>query len=109
MLDLTQVFAWARMFGGYARSESVLEAARDTFDPAKPCALCRAVSRARDESNRQAPGPRPQGAEKILLVCENPTVFSLFRPRTGWLEAEALRPAATVAEVPVPPPRLPAA
>src|SRR5277367_3965041 len=44
LLDMAQVFAWTRMFAGYARNESIAAAARETFDPAKPCALCCAVS-----------------------------------------------------------------
>ncbi len=56
MLDVAQVVAWTRMFAGYARTESIAAAARETFDPGKPCAMCRAVSKARDAGcDRHAP------------------------------------------------------
>ena len=105
VLDVAQVFAWARMFGGYARTESVLEAARDTFDPGRPCALCRAVSRAREEAGRQAAVPRQSGTEKLILVIERPPVFLAARDREGWPAPSAAASSSRSAEVPVPPPR----
>ncbi len=105
MLDLTQVFAWARMFGGYARSESVMAAARDTFDPARPCELCQAVSRAREAASSQAPAPRTQGAEKMLLILERPSAFLISRPQEAWPVAAHACPVARASDVPVPPPK----
>ena len=35
LLDVVQVFAWGKMFSGYAKSMSVSAALKETFDPAR--------------------------------------------------------------------------
>src|SRR5476651_946341 len=75
MLDVAQGVAWARMFSGYAGRESVAEAARDTFDPAKPCKLCLAVSAAREAASRHSPTVAGAGAEKLVMICQDCVYF----------------------------------
>jgi hypothetical protein len=103
LLDVAQGLAWSRMFVGYARTESVAAAARDTFDPGRPCALCRAVSHAREAAPRTlAPGA---GAQKLVLICQDTVDYvGTPAPRTWWPlagPADAWRPE----DVPLPPPR----
>lgn len=105
MLDLTQVVAWARMFTGYARTETVAAAAKDTFDPQKPCALCRAVSRARDASERHGPAVLSAGSERMVLILDKAPAFVSPSARPEWPQVPGVPMAAGEAEVPVPPPR----
>lgn len=105
MLDVAQVFAWTRMFAGYARTESVVAAARETFDPAKPCEICRAVSKARDAGDRHAPAVPARGAEKIVMISE-PAASLVGAPLAhSWPEIRPDRALVRSADVPVPPPR----
>jgi hypothetical protein len=105
MLDLAQVVAWTRMFAGYASTESFAAAASETFDPCKPCALCKAVSHARDASCRHGPVAPSAGGEKLILIYEKSTVFVAGSAKQAWPEAVASRAFVRSAEVPVPPPR----
>jgi hypothetical protein len=105
MLDVAQVFAWTRMFAGYARTESVVIAARHTFDPERPCGICLAVSRARQAQGPRAPALPASGADKVVLILERPARFMPVdsgRGWPGWAPADAPE---RCADVPVPPPR----
>jgi hypothetical protein len=103
MLDVAQVFAWGRMFAGYAQCESLSDAARATFDPGKPCAICRAVSRAREAS---VPAPlRAGSAEKLILISEVPAEFVARNETPAWPDTGGRRPEARASDVPLPPPR----
>jgi hypothetical protein len=104
MLDVAQVFAWARMFTGYARSESVAAAVRDTFDPARPCALCCALGKARQASGQHVPAV-PSGGDRMILVFERPDVFVAASPERAWPDFPGARAVARACDVPVPPPR----
>jgi len=103
--DFAQVFAWGRMFALNSRSMSLQEALRDTFNPAKKCALCRAVEHARDQQEQsQLPDPKIQ--KEILLTFAPKSLFitysaekSVVRPR-NWKT-----PSFDKATPPVPPPR----
>ncbi|HVW19686.1 MAG TPA: hypothetical protein VHC86_00580 [Opitutaceae bacterium] len=108
-LDVVQVFAWGRMFAGYARHESLAAAACETFDPAKPCALCRAVAKARDETKGSQPAVPAAGADRLLLVCERPAPVVLIPFRPVWAEIRREAPVSWSVSVPVPPPRAAAA
>ena len=105
MLDIVQVFAWAKMFAGYAQTESVGQAAVEAMDPGKPCQLCLAVRRAREESNRDASASLPAAAEKLVLAFQEevPAVFS--RETIAWTDAVIRTPSSWARPVPVPPPR----
>jgi hypothetical protein len=105
LLDMAQVFAWTRMFVGYARTESIAAAARETFDPAKPCALCCAVSKAREASGQHAPAVPAAASERMILILERAAPFVAADDRRSWPEAEPPRALARIGDVPVPPPR----
>jgi hypothetical protein len=105
MLDVAQVLAWARMFAEYARMESVVSAAKDTFDPGRSCAICRAVSRARQAQGQHAPVLAPSGPDKVILILENPARFIALDSGRGWPEWTPAAELARDADVPVPPPR----
>jgi len=104
-LDLAQVFAWTRMFAGYARTESVLAAAKETFDPAKPCKICRAVGKAREASGRHAPAVPAVGPEKIILIFERAAPFVAVPAQRAWPVAAPARAPVRGGDVPVPPPK----
>jgi hypothetical protein len=106
MLDMTQVVAWTRMFAGYARTETVMQAVRETFDPGKPCALCRAVSRAREASHERAPAVASAGADRMVLIFEQAAPFVAAAAADAWPEVESRHAPVRAADVPVPPPRL---
>lgn len=105
LLDVTQAVAWTRMFAGYARTESLGAAARETFDPAKPCSLCRAVSRAREASEPRCPVAPAAASEKLILIFETPLAFIPRDGRGAWPVTVARHGSARAGEVPVPPPR----
>ncbi len=105
MLDVTQVFAWTRMFAGYARTETVVAAVKDTFDPCRPCALCRAVCRAREASSQHAPAVPAAGGDRMILVFERPDRFVVVCDGQAWPEFRSASAVARTGEVPVPPPK----
>jgi hypothetical protein len=109
MLDTAQVIAWARMFAGYAGRESFSASIRDTFDPQKPCAICRALSRARETCGERPPAVPSAGPERLVLILERAAPIVVPPVRIEWTDAPAARARALEAEVPVPPPRLAAA
>jgi hypothetical protein len=105
MLDVTQAFAWTRMFAGYARNESVVSAVKDTFDPGRPCALCRAVSKAREASNQHGPSVPSAGGDRMILISERPDRFVVLTDEKVWPEACSCCAAIRTGDVPVPPPK----
>jgi hypothetical protein len=105
MLDVAQVFAWTSMFAGYARTESLTDAVKETFDPGKPCAICKVVSLARTASARHAPPLSSPGGDKVILIFERPSVFVAASAKRAWPRVEFARAGARGGEVPVPPPR----
>lgn len=103
--DVAQLFAWGRMFAGYARVLSVGEALTETFDASKPCELCLAVKKARTTGDGQ-PRTMEIAAEKLLLAWAVPAKTELFAPPThAWPAADNWRATTRVEPVPVPPPR----
>ncbi len=105
MLDVAQVFAWTRMFAGYVRSDSIAVAARETFDPEKPCEICRAVSRAREAQGQHGTAVPSAAAERIVLILDSSAAFVADAAERGWPESPPARAQVRVADVPVPPPR----
>jgi len=105
MLDVAQVFAWGRMFTGYARSESLIAAARETFDPGKPCEICRAVSKAREASGKHAPAVPSAGTEKMVMIFERMAPTLMPPIERSWPTAPGARVLVQGGDVPVPPPR----
>jgi hypothetical protein len=104
-LDLVQVVAWTRMFAGYACVLPVGAALRTTFDPSKPCELCRAVAQARDSARREAPVAPVRPGEKRVLACSSPAPIIFPSPRRAWPGTGPERALARVEPVPVRPPR----
>ena len=107
LLDTIQVLAWARMFAGYTRTMSMAEAAVQTMDPDKPCAICLAVHRAREGEPRQQSALIPASVVKTLLasVQNEPFILPLIRPE--WPDANPAQMPSWQPPVPVPPPRTP--
>jgi hypothetical protein len=105
LLDVAQVLAWTHMFAGYARTESIVAAARETFDPAKPCALCCAVGRAREASKQHGPAVPAASSEKMLLICERAVPFVAAPSLRSWPEMTPVWALMRIGDVPVPPPR----
>ncbi len=104
--DVVQVFAWGKMFIGYARTASVSAALEQTFDPEKPCALCCAVRKAKQQQESKAPPPEVRLRDKVLLIFQ-PVVVLLARvpDKNIWRCHEVAPLSAGRAEPPVPPPR----
>lgn len=104
--DLVQVFAWGRMFAGYVQVMSVGEALAQTFDAEKPCELCCAVRRAKQQEKKELP-PELRLRDKLVLICQPATVFIAAAPDAkpwlavdfSWVGRERARPA-------LPPPRV---
>jgi hypothetical protein len=105
MLDVAQVFAWTRMFAGYVRTESIVAAARETFDPAKPCEICCAVSKARTACDRHGPAVPSAGTEKMVLILERSASFVAISGARSWPETTSACAPRRTGDVPVPPPR----
>jgi hypothetical protein len=105
MLDIAQVFAWGRMFTSYMCCESMAEAAKETFDPAKPCAICLAVGKAREASNGHSPALPSPGAEKMVLIFDGPNEFVAMIADEVWPAISAAHAPSSIRDVPVPPPR----
>jgi len=104
-LDLAQVFAWGRMFAGYAQEMPLTEAVAQTFNPESACALCRAIGHARKQQE-SSPLTETKVSKKILLAFAPKSLFIALpveirrvRPM-DWHMPEGERPAPAV-----PPPR----
>jgi hypothetical protein len=105
LLDGMQVFAWAKMFAGYAQTMSVAAALRETFDPAKPCEMCLGVAAAKDTARKQVPQSVEFSAEKITLALEAPSKIILAPVSETWPPIVAMTAVSRSEAVPVPPPR----
>lgn len=105
MLDIAQVFAWTRMFEGYTTTKSIVAAAKETFDPDKPCAICRALSKAREASDQHGPAVRTVASEKITLILDGSTCFVPMSIRQIWPDPIQSAALTRIGEVPVPPPK----
>ena len=105
LLDGVQVFAWAKMFAGYARVLPVGEALRVTFDPMKPCDLCLGIASAKETAKQQLPQSSERSSEKVQLACHANSVFVVQQTPDEWPAALASAAPRRVEKVPVPPPR----
>ncbi|HEY5227936.1 MAG TPA: hypothetical protein VIJ19_05310 [Opitutaceae bacterium] len=105
MLDMAQAVAWARMFAGYAGTESVAAAARDTFDPAKPCRLCVAVKAAREATGNSSPSAPAPALEKLVLAMEDTGYFVGQSEKGRWPDAPTSTAPSRGEAVPLPPPK----
>jgi hypothetical protein len=109
LLDVVQVFAWGRMFAGYARVLSLGEAVSRTFDPGKPCELCLAVRKARAAAKGRRRDPmettKSSGLQKMLLAREGTEPVRIAPPAAVWEMCDRIGRPGPVRAVPVPPPR----
>jgi len=104
-LDLMQVFAWGRMFAGYARQMPAEAALARTFDPAKTCPLCQAVQQARKAGREPGPAPTPNAAVRLVLIAQELDALKPPAVPSDRLEVISMCAAGRRDPVPVPPPR----
>ncbi len=93
------------MFTGYVYTMPLAEAASETLDSDKPCPICQAVRRAREEYKDQQPVNVSSSVEKLLLAFETADPVVLAREVECWPESREGTPVSWRAPVPVPPPR----
>jgi hypothetical protein len=105
LLDGVQVFAWAKMFAGYAQVMPVGEALRVTFDPNKPCDLCLGIASAKETAREQVPPNSERAVEKLLLAYHASPTVVLPRSPGDWPAVLASAAPSRTEDVPVPPPR----
>ena len=105
VLDLMQVFAWGRMFAGYAHQMPVKTALAETFDPARPCPLCVAVQQARKAGDEPKSVPAPTLAAKLVLISHSSEAVAPPAIPGCRLESISIDAAERYDPVPVPPPR----
>ena len=108
LLDVAQVFAWSRMFSGYAQSMPLREAVRKTFDSARPCDLCVAVLKAREASADSADAPVVTSAEieKVVLIAQRVDAVVIAPVLEPWPAAGHAWADGRVEPVPMRPPRV---
>jgi hypothetical protein len=104
LLDATQVLAWTRMFAGYAGHESISAAAKDTFDPARPCAICRAVGKAR-EASKAGPVAQSKTVKGPVMIFQPIDPLVIGNIELSWPAAPHERAPARCDDVQSPPPR----
>lgn len=104
--DLAQVFAWTRMFAGYAQTLPLGAALGQTFDLSKPCKLCCAIRRAKESPPQHLPAQTVRDTEKLILALESPAPLFLPRPVREWPDLAWTALDARVDPVPLPPPRV---
>ena len=103
--DAAQVFAWGKMFAGYAQTMSVSEALRATFDPEKPCDMCVGVAQAKETAKQQLPQAVEHSAEKLFLAIHAPARIVFANAPGEWPAVLASTAPVRSESVPVPPPR----
>src|SRR5436305_1454888 len=105
--DLVQVFAWGRMLAVNVRELSFCDAAERTFSPEGQCAICEAVSAAKQQEENPAKVPSGKAGEKILLDFEAAPSPIVTAPAFAlWGLYEPLAPDTNRAAPLVPPPRV---
>jgi hypothetical protein len=108
LLDMAQVFAWTRMFTDYASVEPLSAALSDTFS-GRPCEICRAVTSAREAAGQRAPAVLSAGGDRMILIFDRPEVFVAAPSERAWPKVTLVRAVSRICDVPVPPPKAPAA
>ena len=106
LLDALQVVAWGKMFANYTGTMSVSAALKETFDPAKPCSLCKHVAKAKESAQQQLPAAREDVAAKFVLVLETPEPAVFAADPGHWIASPSLSVCQRTDPVPVPPPRV---
>jgi hypothetical protein len=103
--DFVQTFAWAKMLAGYAKVMPLSEAVAETFDADKPCALCRAVTRAKQQQDNSPPPEANLRAKLIYIFQPTPAFVITLRPGRPWSLNDWVLPPTEKSAPPVPPPR----
>lgn len=104
--DVMQVFAWTKMFTGYAQNMAVAAALKETFDPNKPCELCTTVAKAKEQEQKQLPPQIERGADKLVLATHANTPVVFHRPAHDWPGLSHEAGMSRTDPVPLPPPRV---
>jgi hypothetical protein len=106
VLDGVQVYAWGRMFMGYARQMPVNQAAAETMDGNKPCSLCLALRRAREQEQHEQPAVAlDRDVVKLVLIADEPATLVFARECEPWPPVVAVRPPSRARTVLLTPPR----
>lgn len=103
--DVVQVFAWSRMFAGYAETMPLAAALQETFDPAKPCELCGTVATAKDQAREQLPSPTQREGAKFALVIQDVAVPVFANDPGEWPALTGLTATRRTEPVRLQPPR----
>ena len=103
--DAVQVFAWARMFTGYAQSFPVDVALRETFDPTKPCDICEVVTDAKSSPPAQPSQQIERSLDKLILALDLPASFLPERSSVEFTEVNWTMTEPRSQSVLLPPPR----
>jgi hypothetical protein len=105
LLDVVQVLAWGRMFAGYAETMEVRAALARTFDPYRPCHLCRNIAKAREQAKSQIPAVAERAAKKLILALHQAAPVILSPVTETWAPPAPAEGPSRSDPVPVPPPR----
>jgi hypothetical protein len=104
--DVMQVFAWGKMFSEYATVLSVTDALAATFDPARRCHRCIAISEAKSAGQEQGPLPSAPAETKLVLACESPVQYLVAQSRAAWPAVQVGVAPLRIEPVILPPPRV---
>ncbi|PTY07167.1 hypothetical protein DB347_07595 [Opitutaceae bacterium EW11] len=105
--DLVQTFAWGRMMVRNVQVVSFRQALEDTFDGEKPCEICLAVAKAKQQQDASSAPPESKLRDKIPLDCQPVRVMVLGLAAGPRWPMDVFSPkSAEEAQPPVPPPRV---
>jgi hypothetical protein len=103
---LLQSVAWAKMLVDYSRASSLRVAVEQTFDGRHPCAMCKAIQKARQPAKQQELQP-PAAQDNVLYVEAH--VSDVFDPPCSRMPGITGFAGPTCCDPPpVPPPKFPA-
>ena len=103
--DVTQTFAWAKMFSSYSKSMSLGSALKKTFG-GEMCAICRAVDCAKQQE-RAASLPSGGFTAKMVFVLQEKPIFIFATPLFhNWSPSDTVYDDVLKAGPPTPPPRV---
>jgi hypothetical protein len=106
--NVVQVVAWSKMYLDYARVLPARIALSKTFDPSKPCELCKVVRHAEESARGQLPrdAELKGGVEKVHLIAEGEPDSVLAAPTLAWPHSGNQAGIERTGRVPLPPPRV---
>jgi hypothetical protein len=104
--DFVQVFAWGRMFAGYAQTMPLGRAVSLTFEPDNLCSICRMVKEARQHQDESGVPQSGSAAGKAPLVFQAAQRVVVEKPAVArWWASEPTAQDVLRAAPPIPPPR----